>query len=153
MLKHIAWRPWTTCNQDSEDDDVREETEEEFLARYAAAAAAAGAESIEVVEEGDIDDETQDIELGKLLKSFIVLYLPQNIFVSRYLPQKVVSWTFASGANAGYLDEVDIKQVVLSLMQKHITLLQAQSLPDDLIERMAETFPESEQMFHARRQT
>lgn len=100
-------------DEDSEDDDVREETEEEFLARYAAAAAG---ESIEVVEEGDIDDETQDIELG-------------------------------------YLDEVDIKQVVLSLMQKHITLLQAQSLPDDLIERIAETFPESEQMFRAHRQT
>ncbi|CAM0874180.1 unnamed protein product [Alopecurus aequalis] len=102
-------------DEDSEDDDVREETEEEFLARYAAAAAAAD-ESIEAVEEGDIDDETQDIELG-------------------------------------YLDEVDIKQVVLSLMQKHITLLQAQSLPDDLIERMAETFPESEKMFHVHGQT
>uniref|UniRef100_A0ACD6AN67 Uncharacterized protein n=1 Tax=Avena sativa TaxID=4498 RepID=A0ACD6AN67_AVESA len=95
-------------DEDSEDEDVREETEEEFLARYAAAAS----ESIEVVEEGDIDDENQDIELG-------------------------------------YLDEVEINQVVLSLMQKHITLLQAQSLPDDLIERIAETFPESEQMFRA----
>lgn len=49
-------------NQDSDDDDVREETEEEFLQRYAAAA---GGESIEIVEDGDIDDETQDIELGK----------------------------------------------------------------------------------------
>jgi hypothetical protein len=48
---------------------------------------------------------------------------------------------------------VDIKQVVLSLMQKHITLLQAQSLPDDLIERIAETFPESEQMLRAHPQT
>lgn len=95
-------------DEDSEDEDVREETEEEFLARYAAAAS----ESIEVVEEGDIDDENQDIELG-------------------------------------YLDEVEIKQVVLSLLQKHITFLQAQSLPDDLIERIAETFPESEQMFRA----
>ncbi|XP_051180407.1 uncharacterized protein [Lolium perenne] len=103
-------------DEDSEDDNVREETEEEFLARYAAAAASAASESIEVVEEGDIDDETQDIELG-------------------------------------YLDEVDIKQVVLSLMQKHITLLQAQSLPDDLIERIAETFPESEQMLRAHPQT
>jgi hypothetical protein len=53
---------------------VREETEEEFLARYAAAAAAAS-ESIEVVEEGDIDDETQDIELGKLHG-----YLPRKYF-------------------------------------------------------------------------
>jgi hypothetical protein len=46
---------------------VQEETEEQFLARYAAAAAAAS-ESVEVVEEGDIDDETQDIELGKFIK-------------------------------------------------------------------------------------
>lgn len=41
---------------------MREETEEEFLERYALAAAG---ESIEVLEEGDIDEETQDIELGK----------------------------------------------------------------------------------------
>jgi hypothetical protein len=54
---------------------VREETEEEFLARYAAAAASAASESIEVVEEGDIDDETQDIELGKLHG-----YLPRKYF-------------------------------------------------------------------------
>ncbi|KAM3312491.1 hypothetical protein ACQJBY_032415 [Aegilops geniculata] len=95
-------------DEDSEDDDVREETEEEFLARYAAAAG----ESIEVVEEGDIDEETQDIELGSL-------------------------------------DEMDIQQVVLSLIQKHTALLQAQVLPDDLIERIAETFPEYEQLLHA----
>lgn len=86
------------CIQDSEDDDVREETEE----------------SIEVVEEGDIDDETQDIELGSL-------------------------------------DEVDTKQLVISLMQKHFVLLQAHSLPENLIERIAETFPEYEQMFHSQR--
>ena len=49
---------------------MREETEEEFLERYAAASAG---ESIEIVEEGDIDDETQDIELGKLLE-----ILPKN---------------------------------------------------------------------------
>ncbi|KAF7053474.1 hypothetical protein CFC21_061396, partial [Triticum aestivum] len=95
-------------DEDSEDDDVREETEEEFLARYAAAAG----ESIEVVEEGEIDEETQDIELGSL-------------------------------------DEMDIQQVVLSLIQKHTALLQAQVLPDDLIERIAETFPEYEQLLHA----
>jgi len=46
---------------------VQEETEEEFLERYALAAAA---ESIEVVEEGDLDEETQDIELGKFLELF-----------------------------------------------------------------------------------
>jgi hypothetical protein len=45
---------------------VREETEEEFLERYALAAAG---ESLEVVEEGDLDEETQDIELGKTLAS------------------------------------------------------------------------------------
>ena len=48
---------------------MREETEEEFLERYALAAAAAG-ESIEVVEEGDLDEETQDIELAKFLELF-----------------------------------------------------------------------------------
>ncbi|PUZ45866.1 hypothetical protein GQ55_8G258700 [Panicum hallii var. hallii] len=98
-------------DEDSEDDDVREETEEEFLERYALAAAG---ESIEVVEEGDLDEETQDIELGSL-------------------------------------DEVDIQQVVLSLMQKQ-PALQAQTLPDGLIERIAETFPEYEHLCQARRQ-
>ena len=48
---------------------MQEETEEEFLERYALAAAAAG-ESIEVVEEGDLDEETQDIELGKFFELF-----------------------------------------------------------------------------------
>jgi hypothetical protein len=43
---------------------VQEETEEEFLERYALAAAG---ESIEAIEEGDIDEETQDIKLGKFL--------------------------------------------------------------------------------------
>ncbi|RLM69385.1 uncharacterized protein C2845_PM17G14880 [Panicum miliaceum] len=96
---------------DSEDDDVREETEEEFLERYALVAAG---ESIEVVEEGDLDEETEDIELGSL-------------------------------------DEVDIQQVVLSLMQKQ-PALQAQTLPDGLVERIAETFPEYEHLCQVRRQ-
>ncbi|KAG2564198.1 hypothetical protein PVAP13_8KG390800 [Panicum virgatum] len=98
-------------DEDSEDDDVREETEEEFLERYALAAAA---ESIEVVEEGDLDEETQDIELGSL-------------------------------------DEVDIQLVVLSLIQKQ-PALQAQTLPDGLVERIAETFPEYEHLCHVGRQ-
>ena len=51
---------------------MREETEEEFLERYALAAAG---ESIEAIEEGDIDEETQDIELGKFLH-----LLPQSFF-------------------------------------------------------------------------
>ncbi|KAL5204923.1 hypothetical protein ABZP36_009794 [Zizania latifolia] len=98
-------------DEDSEEEDAREETEEEFLERYAAAAAG---ESIEIVEEGDIDDETQDIELGSL-------------------------------------DQVDIQQVVLSLMQKH-SALRSQTFPDGLMERMAETFPEYEELFHVHRQ-
>uniref|UniRef100_A0A0D9XVL2 Importin N-terminal domain-containing protein n=1 Tax=Leersia perrieri TaxID=77586 RepID=A0A0D9XVL2_9ORYZ len=98
-------------DEDSEDDDdVREETEEEFLERYAAAAAG---ESIEIVEEGDIDDETQDIELGTL-------------------------------------DEMDIPQVVLSMMKIHPDL-RAQTFPDGLMERVVETFPEYEQLFHESR--
>ncbi|TVU23430.1 hypothetical protein EJB05_25796 [Eragrostis curvula] len=97
-------------DEDSDDDDVREETEEEFLERYALAAAG---ESIEVVEEGDIDEETQDIELGSL-------------------------------------DEVDIQQVVLSLMQNQ-PALQAQTLPDSLVERITETFPEYGHLFKVHR--
>ncbi|XP_062182615.1 uncharacterized protein LOC133886794 [Phragmites australis] len=93
-------------DEDSEDDVVREETEEEFLKRYALAAAG---ESIEIVEEGEIDEETQDIELGSL-------------------------------------EEVDIQQVVLSLMQNQ-PALQVQMLPGSLIERITETFPEYEQFF------
>ncbi|XP_062183162.1 uncharacterized protein LOC133887228 isoform X2 [Phragmites australis] len=50
-------------DEDSEDDVAREETEEEFLKRYALVAVG---ESIEIVEEGDIDEETQDIELDSL---------------------------------------------------------------------------------------
>lgn len=120
---------------------MREETEEEFLERYAAAAAG---ESIEIVEEGDIDDETQDIELGKLLEIFSLSYI--------CLKMELFYEHSPLGANAGSLDEVDIQQVVLSLMQNHIALLQAQILPDGLIERIAETFPEYEQMFHVHRQ-
>lgn len=100
-------------DEDSDDDDdVREETEEEFLQRYAAAA---GGESIEIVEDGDIDDETQDIELGSL-------------------------------------DEMDVQQVVLSMMKIRPDLIRAQTFPDGLMERMAETFPEYEQLFHVHRQ-
>jgi len=54
---------------------VREETEEEFLERYALAASG---ESIEAIEEGDIDEETQDIELGKFLH-----LLPQSAFLPK----------------------------------------------------------------------
>ncbi|KXG29170.1 uncharacterized protein LOC8086009 [Sorghum bicolor] len=97
-------------DEDSDDDDVREETEEEFLERYALAAAG---ESIEAIEEGDIDEETQDIELGSL-------------------------------------DDVDIQQVVISLMQKH-PALQAQTFPDSLVERITETFPEYQQFFQVHR--
>nr|AAX96578.1 expressed protein [Oryza sativa Japonica Group]ABA95456.1 Importin-beta N-terminal domain containing protein, expressed [Oryza sativa Japonica Group] len=100
-------------DEDSDDDDdVREETEEEFLQRYAAAAAG---ESIEIVEDGDIDDETQDIELGSL-------------------------------------DEMDVQQVVLSMMKIRPDLIRAQTFPDGLMERMAETFPEYEQLVHVHRQ-
>ncbi|CAD6252436.1 unnamed protein product [Miscanthus lutarioriparius] len=98
-------------DEDSDDDDVREETEEEFLERYALAAAG---ESIEAIEEGDIDEETQDIELGSL-------------------------------------DDVDIQEVVISLMQKR-PALQAQTFPDSLVERITETFPEYEQFFQVHRQ-
>jgi hypothetical protein len=52
---------------------VREETEEEFLERYALAAAG---ESIEAIEEGDIDEDTQDIELGKFLTP--IWFLPKT---------------------------------------------------------------------------
>jgi hypothetical protein len=48
---------------------VREETEEEFLERYGLVAAG------ESIEERDIDEETQDIELGKFLH-----LLPQSVF-------------------------------------------------------------------------
>ena len=75
---------------------MQEETEEEFLERYALAAAAAG-ESIEVVEEGDLDEETQDIELGKFFELFHrYIFLPKlgwfhdHIFVS--LEQMQVLW-------------------------------------------------------------
>ncbi|KAA8527975.1 hypothetical protein F0562_035156 [Nyssa sinensis] len=50
-------------DEDSEDDD-REETEEEFLDRCAKAAAAL--ENGTVVEEGDVEDQDQDLELGGL---------------------------------------------------------------------------------------
>ncbi|KAL6654520.1 hypothetical protein ACP70R_007985 [Stipagrostis hirtigluma subsp. patula] len=99
-------------DEDSEDDEVLEETEEEFLERYALAAAG---ESLEIVEEGDIDDETQDIELGSL-------------------------------------DEVDIQQVVFSLMQNQ-PALQAQMLPDSLTERITGTFPEYEHLFQVHRKS
>lgn len=61
---------------------MREETEEEFLERYALAAAG---ESLEVVEEGDLDEETQDIELGKTLASVCSFSLKKwNGFMTIY---------------------------------------------------------------------
>lgn len=50
-------------DEDSEDDE-REETEEEFLDRYAKAAVAL--ENGTVVEEGDVEDQEQELELGGL---------------------------------------------------------------------------------------
>jgi hypothetical protein len=53
----------------------------------------------------------------------------------------------ALGASAGSLDEVDIQQVILSLMQNQPGL-QTQALSDSLIETIAVTFPEYEHLFH-----
>ncbi|KAL9352190.1 hypothetical protein Peur_054870 [Populus x canadensis] len=50
-------------NEDSEEDEL-EETEEEFLERYAKAASAL--ENGVVVEEGDVEDQEHEIELGSL---------------------------------------------------------------------------------------
>ncbi|KAJ6891524.1 hypothetical protein NC651_024890 [Populus alba x Populus x berolinensis] len=50
-------------NEDSEEDEL-EETEEEFLERYAKAASAL--ENGMVVEEGDVEDQEHEIELGSL---------------------------------------------------------------------------------------
>ncbi|XAR56947.1 hypothetical protein NMG60_11024924 [Bertholletia excelsa] len=51
-------------DDEDSDDDEREETEEEFLDRYAKAAIAL--ESGTVVEEGDVEDQEQELELGGL---------------------------------------------------------------------------------------
>lgn len=59
--------------QDSEDDE-REETEEEFLERCAQAAAAL--ENGTDVEEGDLEDQEDDIALGK---THYLLPFPENM--------------------------------------------------------------------------
>lgn len=50
--------------QDSDADEL-EETEEEFLDRYAKAAI--DLENSILIEEGDVEDQDQDIELGKYI--------------------------------------------------------------------------------------
>ncbi|KAK3025334.1 hypothetical protein RJ639_043843, partial [Escallonia herrerae] len=50
-------------DDDDDEDDEREETEEEFLERYAQEAVAL--ESGTAIEEGDVEDQEQEIQLGK----------------------------------------------------------------------------------------
>lgn len=47
---------------------------------------------------------------------------------------------------------MDVQQVVLSMIKIRPDLLGAQTFPNALMERMAETFPEYEQLFHVHRQ-
>lgn len=61
----MAWN----LKQSSEDDE-REETQDEFLERYAKAAATL--EDGMITEEGDVEDQVQELELGKaILNSFV----------------------------------------------------------------------------------
>lgn len=63
----MAWN----LKQSSEDDE-REETQDEFLERYAKAAATL--EDGMITEEGDVEDQVQELELGKaILNSFVTL--------------------------------------------------------------------------------
>lgn len=64
--------------QDSEDDQL-EETEDEFLDRYAKAAAELEDEMVE----GDIDDDEQELELGKFdqYKDVTISSLSKLLFV------------------------------------------------------------------------
>ncbi|XP_020101763.1 uncharacterized protein LOC109719467 isoform X2 [Ananas comosus] len=79
-------------DEEDSEDDVREETEEEFLHRYAAAAD----ELTEMVDEGDIEDEAQDIELGSLGEVdvekvvFSLISHHQNLLQLQTLPPSLV---------------------------------------------------------------
>jgi len=53
--------------QDSDDDDEHEETQEEFLERYAKAAI--DLEEGSAIEEGDVENEDLEPDLGKVLCS------------------------------------------------------------------------------------
>ncbi|KAK6930334.1 Importin-beta, N-terminal domain [Dillenia turbinata] len=90
-------------NEEDEDDDdedseeeVHEETEEEFLDRYAKAAAAL--ENGTIVEEGDVEDQEQELELGGLeevdlegtVQSLLERY-QQVLVQGQALPQHLIS--------------------------------------------------------------
>ncbi|KAF5941440.1 hypothetical protein HYC85_019082 [Camellia sinensis] len=83
-------------NDEDSDDDEREETEEEFLDRYAKAAIAL--ENGTVVEEGDVEDQEQELELGGLEEvdqESVVLSLikryHQVLLHGQSLPPQVIS--------------------------------------------------------------
>lgn len=83
-------------NDEDSDDDEREETEEEFLDRYAKAAIAL--ENGTVVEEGDVEDQEQELELGGLEEvdqESVVLSLikryHQVLLQGQSLPPQVIS--------------------------------------------------------------
>lgn len=60
--------------QQSSEDEKCEETAEEFLERYAKAAASL--EDGMITEEGDVEDQVQELELGKAIKieKFLVAF-------------------------------------------------------------------------------
>lgn len=100
----------------------------------------------------------------KLLRTVTLMMKPKtlnwvnpNYFLHLNLASIVLFYTYVTllsslGANAGSLDEMDVQQVVLSMMKIRPDLIRAQTFPDGLMERMAETFPEYEQLFHVHRQ-
>lgn len=77
-------------HQDSEEDE-HEETEEEFLERCAKTASAL--ENGTLVEEGDIDDQDQEIELGDASK-FFFSFIYIVILVYRHAFGSLISSSF-----------------------------------------------------------
>lgn len=129
--------------QDEANDDVENAEEEEEEASD---------EDTDDEEDDDIDDEdSDDDEREETEEEFLSRYAE----VAKALDGEIVAEGDAEEDEVqepelGVLDEVDIQEIVVSLIKKHrYSLVQTQIFPPDLVQRILEVFPEYVSLFHA----
>ncbi|KAK6913627.1 hypothetical protein RJ641_020948, partial [Dillenia turbinata] len=120
------------------------ETDEEFLDREANAAAAL--ENGTIIEEV-AEDQEQELELGKLIDSKINFLLEVYLYTSPNLTINGLSGSFLKALGGlpltRGLEEVDLQRAMRSLLEGyHPVLVQRQTLPQPLVSRFLDTFPE-----------
>lgn len=130
--------------QDSDADEL-EETQEEFLDRYAKAAA--DLENGLVVEEGDLEDQDYEPELGKLINllsaSDVSDTASERIIckLMQLILQLCCKFDYDSFV-IGFLEEIDPEKAIFSLIERHHdVLVKGQVLPSQLVSNFVNTFP------------